>query len=142
MQTASHQAVRHGALARGGAALALALATVFANLGAVRAIPLEVPTGLSQLLAAYSVATPALGIAEFTATPTGGQVASLRSLGLVVQPMRHLPLALVYGTVGSMQSAVNLGLATDVYPNDPIELFDTASANAWAPPRSGRMASR
>ena len=89
MQTMSQPAVRHGALARVGAALALALAMAFASLGPARAVPLQVPTGLSQLLAAYSLATPALGIAEFSATPTGSQVASLRSLGLVVQPLQQ-----------------------------------------------------
>src|ERR671924_449545 len=44
--------------------------------------------------------------------------------------MEHLPLALVKGTVASMQSAVQLGTANDVYPDDPIELFDTASSDA------------
>jgi serine protease AprX len=130
MQMQSQPAVRHGALVRAGAALALALATAFAGLGPARAVQLPVPTGLSQLLAQYSLGTRALGIAEFAGVPTGGQVASLRSLGLVVQPMHRLPLALVFGTVGSMQAAVQGGIADDVYPNDPIELFDTASADA------------
>ena len=121
---------QHGAIARAGAALALALATAFANLGPARALSLDTPIGLGQLLAAYSLPTSALGVAEFGAVPTAAQVASLRSLGLVVQPMRHLPLALVFGTVGSMQAAVSTGVAEDVYPNDPIELFDTSSADA------------
>jgi serine protease AprX len=130
MRRTSRQAARHGALTSVGAALALALATAFTSIGPARAVSLDAPTGLSQLLAAYTLPTPALGIAEFDATPTGSQVASLRSLGLVVQPMRHLPLALVFGTVGSMQTAVTAGIATDVYPDVPIQLFDTASADA------------
>jgi serine protease AprX len=133
MQPKSQEAMCHGALAKAGVALALAFAASLSTLGPAapaRAALLEVPTGLSQLLAAYEPSTPALGIATFDAVPTGAQAAGLRSLGLVVQPMHRLPLALVFGTVGSMQTAVATGLATDVYPDEPIELFDTASADA------------
>jgi serine protease AprX len=119
-----------GALPRTGAALALALVTAFAAIGPARAVVLPVPTGLSQLLAAYSGAAVVRGIAEFDATPSAAQIAALRALGLAAQPMHHLPLALVQGTVASMQSAVTSGAAQDVYPDARLQYFDTASSDA------------
>lgn len=96
-------------------------------------VGVQPPTGLARLLNANSALDPARvirGIAEFDATPTATQVGELRSLGLAVQPMRHVPLALVAGTVGQMQSAVLTGAATDVYPDERIQLLDTASSDA------------
>src|SRR6187402_1471975 len=112
MQTLSQPAVRHGALARVGAALALALAMAFASLGPARAVPLELPTGLSQLLAAYQPTALVRGIATFAAVPTAGQASGLAALGLSVQRLHKLPLALVYGPVSAMQAAVTAGVAS------------------------------
>jgi serine protease AprX len=52
--------------------------------------------------------------------------------------MKRLPLALVRGTVQSMGAAVRGGAANDIYSDDPIELFDKASADAMgaAAPRA------
>src|SRR4051794_33326190 len=101
------------------AAIAIALAVALV-VPAARARALgSVPTGLSQLLAAKDATAVTRGIAEFSATPSGAQVAALRALGLVAQPMKHLPLALVAGTVGQMQTAVTGGAAEDVYPDTP-----------------------
>jgi len=114
-------------------ASALAVTTLAApwSSGAARALEvLSVPTGLSQLLASTSTSATIRGIAEFDAVPTAAQVASLESLGLVVQPMRHVPLALVLGPLTAMQAAVANGTAQDVYPDDPIQLLDTASSDA------------
>jgi serine protease AprX len=44
--------------------------------------------------------------------------------------MRNVPLALVKGPVGVLQTAVTTGTANDVYPDEPIQLFDTASSDA------------
>ena len=56
------------------------------------------PIGLSRLLIATTDATTvARGIATFGGVPSAGQVAALKGLGLAVQPMRHVPLALVVG---------------------------------------------
>jgi serine protease AprX len=44
--------------------------------------------------------------------------------------MKHLPLAIVKGSIASMQQAVATGAATDVYPDERIQLFDTASSDA------------
>ena len=111
-------------------ALALALATTAAGLTPARAVALELPSGLGQLLAAYGPGALTRGIATFDGAPTGTQATALAGLGLSVQRMRHLPLALVYGPVGAMKAAVSAGLASDVYPDTAIEYFDTASANA------------
>ena len=111
-------------------ALVLALATAAAGLTPARAVALELPSGLSQLLAAYGPGTLTRGIATFDGAPTGLQATALAGLGLSVQRMRHLPLALVYGPVAAMKAAVSAGVASDVYPDTAIEYFDTASANA------------
>jgi serine protease AprX len=86
--------------------------------------------GLARLDAHFAPAAVVRGIATFGSVPTQANVDSLRALGLVVQPMKHLPLALVRGPVASIDAAVNTGAATDVYPDDRIQLFDKASADA------------
>ena len=122
---------------RGRAMLARALAAALVGLslalsGAISAsaVSVDLPTGLGQLLTTYAPSASVRGIAEFPAVPSSGQVSALRGLGLVVQPMRHVPLALVAGPVSAMQAAVTGGLADDVYPDDPIQLLDTASSDA------------
>ena len=87
-------------------------------------------TGLSELLAAKPQSATVRGIAEFSAVPSAGQVSALNRLGLLVQPMHNVRLAVVYGAVSAMKAAVTSGVATDVYPDDPIKLLDTASSNA------------
>jgi serine protease AprX len=129
----------HGSYARSRARI---VATAFLGLagliGLISATPeaggaaaTEAPPGVSRLTAAYDdAALSTRGIASFEAPPTAEQIAALQALGLAAQPMRHVPLAIVQGTVASMQSAVASGLAVDVYPDEPIQLFDTASADA------------
>jgi serine protease AprX len=56
------------------------------------------------------------GIATFEAPPSEAKVAALEALGLTVQPIRRLPLALVFGPVAAMRTAVAAGIACDVYP--------------------------
>jgi serine protease AprX len=126
------QAQHQRRIALGGAigAMVLALAAATSGLAPARAVELPLPIGLSQLLAAYKPAALAVGIATFDAVPTAGQASALKSLGLSVQRMHKLPLALVYGPASAMKAAVTAGLASDVYPDEPIELFDTASADA------------
>ncbi len=118
-----------------GLAAALALASLATSLaaGSARALSLPgvLPIGISSLLASTaSGATSLRGIATFDSVPTASQVTALESLGLVVQPMRHVPLALVAGAVTSMQAAVVNGMASDIYPDEAIELLDTASSDA------------
>jgi serine protease AprX len=79
--------------------------------------------GLTQLLAIPATAAQRLiGIATFEAAPPSVEKAkALRKLGLTVQPMEHLPLAIVYGTTRQMRDAVTKGLANDVYPNERLD---------------------
>jgi serine protease AprX len=118
------------------AALATALAIaalVVPAAGSVSAlsVPGALPVGITSLLASTAAGSASLrGIATFDAMPTAAQVAALEGLGLVVQPMRHVPLALVAGPLTSMQAAVLNGAAVDVYPDEPIQLLDTASSDA------------
>ncbi|MGH9185796.1 MAG: S8 family peptidase, partial [Acidimicrobiales bacterium] len=88
------------------------------------------PVGLSRLLASYTSSEVTRGIVTFATAPTIDQGTALRALGLTVQPMEHVPLAIVQGTVSAMQAAVSSGVADDVYPEEPVELFDQASADA------------
>ena len=85
------------------------------------------PDGLTRLLADGTPTGRA--IASFPAVPTAADVSALRSLGLTVQPMKALPLALVAGTVAQIASAVTRGVADDVYPDERLSYSDTASSN-------------
>ncbi len=111
--------------------LVAVLAVLVPGGSAVGSLPPGEPTvGLDRLTASTSPLSVVRGIATFDATPTALDVAALKAHGLTVQPMKHLPLALVRGTLQSMSSAVAGGAANDVYPDDKIELFDQASADA------------
>jgi serine protease AprX len=110
----------------------VAMASPWAS-GPARAlsVPGVLPPGISSLLASTLAGSASIrGIATFAAVPTADQVSGLESFGLVVQPMRHVSLALVTGPVGAMQAAVLNGAADDVYPDEAIQLFDTASSDA------------
>lgn len=114
------------------AALTCAAATILATgsvtTGSAQAqAPTPRGTGLDRLLA--SDVTSARAIATFSAAPTPDQVAALRALGLVVQPMKKLPLALVQGPVDALTEAVGSGIARDVYPDEELTYHDTASSN-------------
>ena len=115
-----------------GLAAALLAGTGSALAGGGSAAELSVPTtdalpGLSRLAGATGVVT---GIATLDAVPSADVTAGLRSLGLTVQPMRQLPLAIVRGPAAAVETAVTSGIANDVYPDEAIELFDTESADA------------
>ena len=113
------------------AALTCAAAVVLASGPVSGAAQAQVPTpsrvGLDRLLA--SGAGSARGIATFSAVPTDAQVSALRDLGLTVQPMQELPLALVQGPVPALTEAVSNGTADDVYPDERLQYLDTASSN-------------
>jgi serine protease AprX len=92
--------------------------------------PGEPTVGLDRLTGTSSPLSVVRGIATFDAPPTALDVSALQAHGLTVQPMKHLPLALVRGTVQSMSNAVVGGAANDVYPDDRIQLLDQTSADA------------
>lgn len=85
--------------------------------------------GLSRLL---DVGATGVGraIATFDSVPAKDLVDRLRALGLKVQPMRNVPLAVVVGDVRVLKRAVQLGLANDLYPDERLELLDTRSSDA------------
>ncbi len=117
----------------------LALVLAAAPIGPRSAQAVGETPGLTSLLAAYSGSAGVIrGIATFDTVPSSVQVAALKGLGLFVQPMHNVPLAVVAGSVASLQAAVGTGAANDVYPDEPLELFDTASSNAMgaAAPRA------
>ncbi|HUP83554.1 MAG TPA: S8 family serine peptidase [Candidatus Limnocylindria bacterium] len=113
----------------GAIAIAAAL-LISALIPTATTVAASLPTGLSQIVAVSSASTVTRGIAEFSAIPTTSQITALKNLGLTVQPMHKVRLALVKGPVSAMKLAVNRGIARDVYPDDPIELLDTASSDA------------
>jgi serine protease AprX len=83
-------------------------------------------------------------IAMFDTAPTALQANALRSLGLTVQPLEHLPMALVAGPAAALDAIVPAGLARDVYPDERLAYFDQASADAMgaALPRAAGLTGR
>ena len=77
-------------------------------------------------------------IVRFDAVPGPGQIDALEALGLTVQPMEHLPLALVEGPAAALGRIVG----AEVYPDEPIELLDTASTDAMSSSPAGAKALR
>jgi serine protease AprX len=119
------------AIAPRGIAIGLITAALLASaVPAVATATVDTPTGLSQILAAKLPTDVIRGIAEFDSVPTSAQVAGLAALGLKVQPMHELPLALVKGSVAQITQAVNSRAANDIYPDEQIQLLDTASSDA------------
>jgi serine protease AprX len=122
-----------GAWSLGLKLFGLAILVLTLNVGSVAA---AAPTsssaknGLSAVLAANKLSATVRGIATFDSVPTRAEVRSLRGLGLTVQPMHSVSLAIVQGKVSAMSAAVANGLANDVYPDDPIKLLDSASSNS------------
>src|SRR5918998_1024947 len=107
-------------------AMALAITVAPSNASPARALDLGGDTpGLSRLLA-MPLEGPVRGIATFDAVPSALQVTALRGLGLTVQPLRNVPLALVLGPVAALEAAVSTGIANDVYPDERLEYLDTS----------------
>ena len=138
MLRTSHRATT--AALTGATALALIITGGYAA-GAASATTVTLSPG-DAVAAALAGDTPGLArlldngtptgraIATFDSTPTATQVTALKALGLTVQPMKRLPLALVSGTVAQFRSAVTTGVANDVYPDESIDLLDTTSSDA------------
>ena len=82
-----------------------------------------------------------MAVATFDAPPTAAQQQALQSLGLAVQRLEHLPLAIVRGSKAQILSAVSNGVANDVYRDDRLQYFwdvsnramksDTVQALGW-----------
>jgi serine protease AprX len=84
--------------------------------------------GLSRLVTAGPRIRRA--IVTFDKVPTAGQVSALRALGLTVQPLERLPLALVAGPVARLVRAADIG--NDVYPDETLHYSDTTSTDAMS----------
>ena len=108
-------------------ALCVAFATVPAA-GSSASAAVDLPRGLTSLLADGTPSGRA--IVTLDSVPTPLDVSALKALGLTVQPMRRLPLAIVAGPVAAMRTAVTSGVAQDVYPDERLQLLDTASTDA------------
>lgn len=108
-------------------ALCVAFATVPAA-GSSASAAVDLPRGLASLLADGTPSGRA--IVTLDSVPTPLDVSALKALGLTVQPMHRLPLAIVAGPVAAMRTAVTSGLAQDVYPDERLQLLDTASTDA------------
>ena len=94
--------------------------------------------GLSRLLATGTSTHRA--IVTFDRTPTAGQVSALRGLGLKVQPMKALPMALVAGPTAKLVKAAGVG--NDVYPDEVLQYTDTVSSDAMSSSAAGAQALR
>src|SRR5688572_13382594 len=111
---------------------------VFLAAGLALAVLLSVPAhaqtkpGLARLGAAPgNLYGSHDGVATFGGVkPGAAQLDALRALGLQVQGLSHLPLALLRGPRAAMVDAVGRGLARDVYPNERLHYFSAASGLA------------
>jgi serine protease AprX len=108
-------------------ALSVAFATVPAA-GTSASAAIDLPRGLTSLLADGTPSGRA--IVTLDSVPTPLDVGALKALGLTVQPMHRLPLAIVAGPVAAMRTAVTSGVAQDVYADERLQLLDTASTDA------------
>jgi len=104
-------------------------ATILLNLALAVTINAANNNGLSRLATApLNVDGSVDGVATFGGVqPSPAQLDALRALGLRVQGLDQLPLALLRGPRAAMFDAVSRGLASDVYPNDRLELYSAAS---------------
>ncbi|CAB4688365.1 MAG: S8 family serine peptidase [Actinobacteria bacterium] len=86
--------------------------------------------GLARLLAAGTPTQKA--IVRLPSVPTAADVIALRGLGLTVQPLHSLPFALVAGPLAALTETVTEGLGLDVYPDERLQYFDTASTDSMS----------
>jgi serine protease AprX len=114
-------------------AVAALLAAGVGSAVAQSPLPLPLPAiaaghpGVTGLADAAGTTT---AIVALDALPTDALTGALEGLGLQVQPMRRLPLAIVRGPAEVIRTAVATGLVADAYADEPIELLDTASSDA------------
>ena len=125
-QSFAHAIRQHAA----GALVALVIAGAYAANSELGAQAQADTPGLTRILTTFSAAEVVKGVATFGAIPGAGEVANLRQLGLAVQAMEHVPLAIVVGPASAMQAAVSGGYAQDVYLDERIQLYDTRSSDA------------
>ena len=111
-------------------ALAAALTLLASSAVSLGSSTVADPVGLARLKAGFDATSVVRGIATLGHVPTSADIAALQALGLTVQPMKHLPLALVRGPVQSIEAAVRAHTANDVYPDDRIQLLDQTSSDA------------
>lgn len=84
---------------------------LFVSFGAAAA-----PVGLKALQASkIPDGHPVRAVAMLDAVPTPARVQALQGLGLTVQPLKNLPMALTRGTREQLVAAVEQGIARDVY---------------------------
>ena len=105
--------------------------TVAATAGAVALGP--VTQAVAGPAAGDTVLTaPLKGIATFDGAPGPADLQALRDLGLAVQPLQSLPMALVAGTADALDAAVTEGPARSVYPDERLTYLDTASSDVMS----------
>ena len=71
-------------------------------------------------------------VAVLDAVPSESDVDALASLGLIAQPLKHLPMVLTKGTVSQLTQAVRGGTARDVYIDKALEWHSAESTAAMS----------
>ncbi len=71
-------------------------------------------------------------VAVLDSVPSESDVNALASLGLVAQPLKHLPMVLTKGTVSQLTQAVRGGSARDVYIDKALEWHSAESTAAMS----------
>jgi len=75
---------------------------------------------------------PVLAVAMLGRVPAAEDVAALQDLGLVAQPLKHLPMVLTKGTVPQLLRAVATGAARDMYLDQPLQWHSRESTAAMS----------
>ena len=113
-------------------ASALRLLTAAATVGAVALGPVTHAVADTGQVPMPALAAPVKGVATFAGAPDAADIAALRDLGLTVQPLEALPMALVAGPAEALRAAVTEGPARRVYPDERLTYLDTASSNVMS----------
>lgn len=91
----------------------------------------SLPQGLSAIAAAQPEADRAiLAVAMLGHAPTALDVSRLQAQGLVVQPFKHLPMALTKGTLAQLLRAQASGAARDFYRDEALSYHSAESTAA------------
>ena len=128
----------HGVWARTAWCLAIALAVTASALGAPAALAATcddgaatTPPGVAALqrLGGH-VAQPRIAIAMHARVPDATVTARLRALGLAVQPLRKLPMSILYGPPDRLLAAARTPGVRDVYPDRKLHYASRKSTAA------------
>jgi serine protease AprX len=108
-------------------ALVVGAAALLVPVSARPALDISMRPGVLRLLDRVAEGVRSRAIVTLDAPATAPLVRRLGLLGLSVQPLSELPMAIVAGTTAQLLQAVRTGLVRDVYPDEPVQLHSDES---------------